>query len=189
MIAALARRVRMMIARAVVTTIRDSLRMQELQLTALDGETLEGVERFEEYGVTSRPLAGAEAIIASVGGSRDHAVVVALGDRRYRPRGVLSAGDVALYTDGDAETAAHASAEHRIALVSSGKKIVVRATEFDLKTAGGAQVIGTATSLTLSFGAKTIVINSSGVTIEGKLFLTHTHSGVTTGGGTSGPVS
>lgn len=189
MIAALARRLRLLIGRAVITAIRDELKMQELQLTALDGETLDNVERFEEYGLTSRPLAGAEAVIAAVAGVRDHAVVVALGDRRHRPRGVLGAGDVALYTDQDSETATHSSAAHRLVMQSSGKKLIGRFDEFDLKTAGGAQVIGNASSLTLKFGSKTIVIDSSGVTIEGKLFLTHTHTGVQAGGSNTGGVT
>lgn len=43
--------------------------------------------------------------------------------------------------------------------------------------------------ITLSFGGHSIVINSSGVSIDGKPFLPHTHGGVTTGSGVSGPVS
>lgn len=44
------------------------------------------------------------------------------------------------------------------------------------------------TSITLQVGGKTIVITSSGITIEGREFLAHTHSGVQTGGGVSGGV-
>ncbi len=44
------------------------------------------------------------------------------------------------------------------------------------------------TSISLSAGGHTIVIDSSGVTIDGKVFLTHHHSGVTTGGGNTGNV-
>ena len=49
-------------------------------------------------------------------------------------------------------------------------------------------VLNAQTSITLEVGSHSIVINSSGVTIDGKPFLPHTHSGVTTGGGVSGPV-
>ncbi len=42
--------------------------------------------------------------------------------------------------------------------------------------------------LTLAFGGNSVVINSSGVTIDGILFDTHYHTGVTTGtGNTGGP--
>jgi phage gp45-like len=44
------------------------------------------------------PLAGAEAAVLFVGGIRDHALVVAVDDRRYRKTG-LQPGEVALYTD------------------------------------------------------------------------------------------
>lgn len=43
-------------------------------------------------------------------------------------------------------------------------------------------------SITLSAGGHTIVINSSGVTIDGKVFLTHHHSGVQVGGSNTGDV-
>jgi hypothetical protein len=49
-------------------------------------------------------------------------------------------------------------------------------------------IIANSSGITLRFGAHSIVINSSGVTIDGKAFLPHSHSGVTTGAGTTGPV-
>lgn len=44
-------------------------------------------------------------------------------------------------------------------------------------------------AISLTVGSQTIVINTTGVFINGKQFLTHEHTGVTTGGGVSGPVS
>jgi phage baseplate assembly protein V len=188
-VSALARAVRLMVGRAVLSLVKDSLKMQGVQLTALSGETLDDVERFEDYGLTSKPVAGAEAVIASVGGVRDHAVVVALADRRYRPRGVMADGDVALYTKDDTPTAAHASAAHRLALVASGKKIVGRGDEISLKV-GSATLTITASSLKLEHGSALVEITSSGVTINGTTvniqakgdYKAHTHGGVQAGG-------
>jgi hypothetical protein len=45
------------------------------------------------------------------------------------------------------------------------------------------------TQISLTVGGHTIVISSSGTVIDGKTFLTHTHTGVTIGSGTSGPVA
>jgi len=42
------------------------------------------------------------------------------------------------------------------------------------------------TGITLAFGGKSVTINASGVTIDGLLFDTHIHTGVTTGSGVSG---
>lgn len=94
---ALARRIRMIVSRAVVTLVNDSLKVQGLQLTVLDNEVAQ-VQRFQEYGFTSVPKAGAEAIVAAVSGVRSHLVALAVDDGRYRKNG-MQAGEVALYTD------------------------------------------------------------------------------------------
>jgi phage baseplate assembly protein V len=87
-----------LVARAVVSLADDSLKMQLLQLTIGEGETRDGAERFQQYGLTSVPLEGAEAVVLSVGGRRDHLLVVAVDDRRHRLKDLV-AGEVALYTD------------------------------------------------------------------------------------------
>lgn len=46
----------------------------------------------------------------------------------------------------------------------------------------------TPTSITLSVGGHSIIINSSGVTIDGKVFLAHEHTGVATGSNNTGGV-
>lgn len=81
---ALASRLRLAISRAVVTLAADDKKLQELQVTLLADEARGVVERFQQYGFTSVPLEGAEAIALSVAGSRAHMVVVAVDDRRYR---------------------------------------------------------------------------------------------------------
>lgn len=47
----------------------------------------------------------------------------------------------------------------------------------------------TSSGITLSFGGHGIVINSSGTTIDGKLFLVHEHVGVQSGSSTTGTVA
>lgn len=91
-------RLGLMIGRAIVVLANDSLKLQGLQIELLSDEVREGVERFQNYGFTSHPHAGAEAVAAAVAGSRDHLVVLAVDDRRYRLKG-LQAGEVAIYTD------------------------------------------------------------------------------------------
>lgn len=85
----------MLVSRAVVTLVNDALKIQGLQLTVLDGETVQ-VQRFQQFGLTSVPLAGAEAILASIGGVRGHLVAIAVDDGRYRLVG-LQPGETALY--------------------------------------------------------------------------------------------
>ncbi len=92
------RKLGQMISRGVLNLVNDALKMQECQLTILADETLDGVERFQNYGFTSVPHAGAESLSLSVGGHRGHSVCIAIDDRRYRLT-ALADGEVALYTD------------------------------------------------------------------------------------------
>jgi phage baseplate assembly protein V len=87
-----------LVARAVLNRVNDTKMMQTVQLTALEGETRADVERVQEYGFTSVPLAGAEAVAVFPGGFREQGLVIATDDRRYRLTG-LTAGEVAIYTD------------------------------------------------------------------------------------------
>lgn len=96
--AALEGRVRLMLGRAIVRLVNDATRLQELQLDLLADETQDAVERFQDYGFASVPHAGAEAIVACMGGLRSHAVALVVADRRYRLAG-LEAGEVALFDD------------------------------------------------------------------------------------------
>lgn len=98
LLAPLRRRVMLSVARGVLRLVADGPRVQEVQIGLLAGETLDGVERFQEYGFSSHPHAGAEAVTVCVGGSRNHALVVAVDDRRFRLVG-QRAGEVALYDD------------------------------------------------------------------------------------------
>lgn len=91
-------RLGLMIGRGVVALVNDSLKLQGLQLELLSDELRDNVERFQNYGFTSHPHPGAEAVAAAVAGSRDHLVVLAVDDRRYRLKG-LQQGEVAIYTD------------------------------------------------------------------------------------------
>lgn len=92
------RRIRLMAARAVVTVINDALKMQAVQVKLLDGEVRDNVERFQNYGFTSVPFSGAEGVYLSIGGDRDHGVVICVDDRRYRLKS-LQPGETALYDD------------------------------------------------------------------------------------------
>lgn len=98
LMAPLHRRVMLMVSRAVLNVVTDGLAIQGLQVTALDGEVRDEVERFQQYGYTSVPFPGAEGVMVAVAGNHDHGIVIAVEDRRYRLTG-LAGGEVALYDD------------------------------------------------------------------------------------------
>lgn len=88
------------IARGVVQRVNDAKKLQLVQLGVLDGEDIEskggGGENFQAYGFTSIPLAGAEAVVVFPNGDREHPLIVAVADRRYRPTGG-EPGEVTIY--------------------------------------------------------------------------------------------
>ncbi|ECF0258981.1 phage baseplate assembly protein V [Salmonella enterica subsp. enterica serovar Agbeni] len=96
MINKLARRLRLLVDRAVVRMVSDSFGRQNLQIQSLADATNDDVERFQNYGFSSVPPVGSEAIILSVGGRRESLVAVAVEDKTCRPQG-LDPGDVCVY--------------------------------------------------------------------------------------------
>lgn len=94
----LRRRVLALVGRAIIEATKDDGPIQLLKVQGLADESLEDVDRVQEYGFTSVPKAGAEAIFVSLGGNREHTVVIAVDDRRYRLKG-LAEGEVAIYSD------------------------------------------------------------------------------------------
>jgi len=98
MIKPLRNRVVNMISRAVVESIDDSMKMQIAKVSLLAGENRSGVERFQDYGFTSYPKAGAEGLAVCPQGNREHVILIKVDDRRFRLK-ALAEGEVALYTD------------------------------------------------------------------------------------------
>ena len=113
-----------MVARAVVSRTTDGGNMQTLQLSVLETETIDGAERFQQYGLSSVPLAGAEAVVIFPGGDHAHPLVIAVDDRRHRPTG-LKDGEVALYNDAAVKILLTEDGDCEIT-VAAGRKLFVR---------------------------------------------------------------
>lgn len=94
----LKRRIQLLVGRGTILQTNDSRKIQTVQASLLKGEIRDALERFQEYGFTSRPKSGAEAIVLFLNGERDHGVVIGVEDRRYRVKS-LAEGEVAIYTD------------------------------------------------------------------------------------------
>jgi len=166
------RRAFMAVARGVLSAIDDTQQAQSLQLDLLDGETADGIERFQNYGLTSVPFPDAEAVMVSVGGLRSHGIVVAVEDRRYRLVG-LAAGEVALYDDqgqvahltrdgilisSPLKVSIHSDAEVDV----TAPKVVITSDDVELGATGGQAVARVGD--TVDLGAGTISSGSAKVT-------------------------
>ena len=95
---ALRNRLTLAITRAVLRLVDDAGGLQVVQAEGMADETLDGVERIQEYGLTSVPFPGATAVIVCAGAHRNHPLVIAVDDQRYRPT-ALAEGEVAIYDD------------------------------------------------------------------------------------------
>lgn len=122
------RRVMNMLARGIIEATYDDKELQRLQVTLLADEVMDKVERLEEYGLSSRPLPGAEVLMASVGGDRSNGIVIRVADRRYRIKN-MAAGEVALYTD-EGDTI-HFKRGRKIE-ITAGVKVKVTAPEVEV---------------------------------------------------------
>lgn len=97
-------RVALSLARATLAkSPNDKPKLQEMDVSLHWGERTTGIERFQEYGFTSVPHGPkgeekAEVIVGFMDGNRSHGVVLAVDDRRYRPKD-LKDGEVRLYDD------------------------------------------------------------------------------------------
>ena len=96
MIRPLRNRVYNIVSRAVIEIVKDSETMQTVKLNILADEPRDDIERFQNYGFTSVPPSGSEAIVVACLGNRDNLVVIACDDRRVRKKDLVP-GDSAMY--------------------------------------------------------------------------------------------
>lgn len=118
----LRRKLLLILGKAIVTAVNDDGELQQLQTTILKSEIKDRIDRYQNYGFTSNPLPGAQAVAVFNGGNRQSGIVLAVDDARYRVKN-LKPGEVAIYTDeGDSITL------HR------NRHIKIRTKKFELDT-------------------------------------------------------
>lgn len=175
LLAPLSRRLRLIADRAIVTLVNDSLQRQGLQLKVLADESADDVERFQNYGHTSVPPEGSEAIVLGIGGARAGLVAIAVEHKGSRPKN-LEAGDSCLY---------HLEG-HRVVLRKDkavsiqAKSVITEASEKTLTISPDNEIQGPL-HVTLN------ILVDGDVIINGKSFLDHKHD-LPGGGQTSPPV-
>ena len=88
-------RINRLFDRGKITAIDGTRAMRTVQLEGLYSDIRDNVEHFEAYGFTGEPHVGAEVLMMSRGGDRDHTIAICVADRRHRPKG-LKPGEVCL---------------------------------------------------------------------------------------------
>lgn len=92
-------RIRLMIARSLITATQDGDGGIRLELNLLAGEVRDDIELVQQYGVSSRPKEGSQSVVLFLGGSRDSGVSIATKGMGPEMRIELKEGEVALHTD------------------------------------------------------------------------------------------
>jgi phage baseplate assembly protein V len=128
-------RVKTAIGKALIKAVTDTDEIQLVKIAGISGEVQDGIERIQNYGMSSNPPVDSEAVAVCVGGSKDHTVVLAADSGAYRVTG-LATGEVVVYsqfgqeillkTDGSVEITAPAGVT-----VGSGTSPVALASEVD----------------------------------------------------------
>jgi phage baseplate assembly protein V len=92
----LARRILLMMARGTITLVDDTQSVQKLQVRLSPIELIPDVPRYAEYGFTSNPPEGSQALIAFKNGARNDGFVIATSNAKYRIT-ALASGEVAIH--------------------------------------------------------------------------------------------
>ncbi|WP_116371657.1 phage baseplate assembly protein V [Marinomonas sp. MED121] len=128
------RKIRQMLTRSLVTGVVEDLQRQTLQVKMSSADSADDIERFQNYGCSSHPPLGSEAILAALGGSLGQLVAVAVEDKRYRPQGEM--GDVFLY---------HLEG-HRVQLTANGE-INITANKVNLTASESFNIVSPETNI------------------------------------------
>lgn len=87
-----------MISRIVLRSVIDTGGLQTIKASILADFTKDGMERMQNYGMTSNPPVGSEGLAVFVGGNSDHPVVICIDNREFRFKN-LAPGEVVFYSD------------------------------------------------------------------------------------------
>jgi phage baseplate assembly protein V len=90
-------RIQSMVGKALLAAVSDSKEIQIIKVSGVADETIDGIERVQNYGLTSSPPEGAETVLAFIGGNREHPVAIAVdhGKSRIKP---VKQGETCLYS-------------------------------------------------------------------------------------------
>lgn len=81
-----------------VNSFDDTGTFQSAQVETMRDVVKDNVPRIQNYGFSSNPQPGSEAIVVNVGADQSGSVIIACENRQYRFKG-LNSGEVVMYTD------------------------------------------------------------------------------------------
>lgn len=180
----LAHQMTMLIGRGETKVVDDTGVVQKVQVFMGPLETRDETPRIGDYGLAYNPPDDTDCVVIFIGGHRDNGVVIGTNNKSARLKN-LAKGEVALHDDQGRwiwikRDSIEIEAGNKDVFVKNATNVNVKATTkitLDAPTVectGNLNVTGTVTG--------TVDVIGGGTALE-----THTHTGVTVGGGTSGP--
>lgn len=142
------RRVQMLFGRGRVTGVNDAGTIQVMQVKMNDRETGDNRYRVAEFGFTSVPPDGSDALVVFVSGDRGTGAVVATNHQASRPTG-LQTGESMLYSKDGKQI--HMTASGGIVVNANGQNVVIN----------GAADVTWNCSGTFTLNAPNIVLNGN----------------------------
>lgn len=92
-----ANRIKAAIGKSLIDAAADDNEIQLVKISGMDNETQPDIERIQEYGMTSNPPIGSEAVVLYLGGNHDHGIVVKTDSGEFRIQS-LKSGEVCVYS-------------------------------------------------------------------------------------------
>ncbi len=148
--------VKLMIGRCEISKIDDSKGLQEIQAEGLTRETLDEIQRVQNYGFTSVPMPGATGVRLSINGNSDDSIFIAIDDEEKRKKD-LAPGESSLYHH--LGHYIHLKNDKSIELNSNKSKVV-------LKDDGEIELSSDTTTLTLKPNGHFVVKNDTSELIK-----------------------
>lgn len=168
--------------RASLSALSKGAAVQLAQGDALAGEVMQGAEVFQQFGFTSAPPAGTQAIVLPLGGSTAHSVVIATEHGAYRVD--VAGGEACIYNmygDKVHLKQERIEVETKTLHIKASEQVIFETPNISMQGAGGGDAAATMTGSLHTTGA----VTSDGDHVAGGVSLEHhTHPGDS--GGTTG---
>jgi phage baseplate assembly protein V len=141
--------------RGVLNRVNASEPMQTAQVAGLADETLQDVEHIQQFGFTSNPPPGTEAIIIPLGGTTTHGIVIATENGDYRIKS-LASGEVAIYNQSGASIT-----------LKNGKVINIDCNELNINASAGVNITAPDVNCSQQLTANGQINGNGGMAVKG----------------------
>lgn len=141
--------------RGVLKRINAGESIQTAQVAGLADETLQDIEHIQQFGFTSNPPVGTEAIIVPLGGTTTHGIIIATENGDYRIKS-LAPGEVAIYNQSGASIT-----------LKAGKIINIECNELNINASSGVKITSPEVNCSQQLTANGQINGNGGMTVKG----------------------